>query len=383
MEGATALFRLLDDKLLLVVLAITLVLFNAVLHAFKEWFTDRYKRRADDNATVDRELRPLLHATTDLVSRLLELLLQTGSRMQQQHWKPLENNACVDVLSLDRLQSTTIRFISFLALRERFRSHTNRISSERLERIRFYVDRKIPTALKGNIFAAEILSNEAAEACGEFFQPAEASQQITTLCLLEKVNSDAGRGLFNAIGGSLAINLQKLQTFVATDQSPVDIDFDVRRILALAHFAIMLLDFQQDVSQTPHWEENRIVLCKMLVKYNRAREKAAFLYSHGDLASADYLDSYSPYVTGETPQERSGFVAKRRIAKVLAQRGKWTRQSHPVKVIDDQGVKSSMGKSNVELFWTDDLSTLVQKLNTYLLSTRKLISVSPNVSGAK
>jgi len=380
MEGTSTLSRWLNDKPGLVLVAVLLIALNAMLHAFKEWFTDRYKRSADDNATVDRELRPLLHATTDLVSRLLELLLQTGSRMQQQQWKPLDANVRTDVFSLDRPQTTTLRFIAFLALRERFRSHTARISSARLDRIRFYLDRKIPTALKGNIFAAEILSNEAAEVCGEHFQPAEVSNEITTLSLIEKINVVEGKSLFNVIGGRLAINLQKLQNLVAADQAPVDIDLDIRRILALTHLTIMLLDFQQDVSQTPHWEENRIVLCKMLVKYNRTREKAAFLYSHGDLASADYLDSYSAYATSDKPRNRS---KKKSLENALSTRGKWTRESHPVKSISAQGVKSTMGSASVELLWSEDLSTLIQKLNTFLLSTRKLVSVSPNVSAGK
>jgi hypothetical protein len=378
MEGSTVLFRMLDDKMLLFVLVFALVALNAVLHAFKEWFTDRYKRRSDDNAIIDRELRPLLGATTDLVSRLLELLLQTGSRLQQQHqWQPLTETDKPDVLSLNRAQTTALRFIAFLATRQRFRLRTSRISSRRLERIRFYLDRKLPTALKGNIFAAEILGNEAAEVLGEYFQPEHSSDDITALCLLRKVGSNEGRALFNTVLQRLAINLEKLREFIESD-APV-IDSGANRILALSHLAIILLDFQQDVSQTPHWEETRIVLCKMLAKYNKAREKAAFLYSQGDLSGTSYVLSYSSYATSERPRGRSWW-SQRRTTRALARRGRLRRESHPVKDVSHYGVKASMGTATVELLWSDDVSTLVRKLNTFLLSTRKLVSVAPNIS---
>jgi len=300
------------------------------------------------------------------VARLVELLLLSDSKLQLSTWSPLEMDKRVPLIGLERFHSTTIRLITFLAIREQFRMKTARSSSPLLDKVRFYIDRKIPPAFKGNIFASELLSTEDAEVIGEYFARVDEGREIGTLGILEKLETVRGIELFNHVGGRLSVDIPELRKMVYNNT--IDDTDSARHILALAHLTLMLIDFQQNIEKGAQWEEYRIVLCKLLQKHNTSRDKRTFLYRRGDINERSYLDSYGEHVTRAS----------------LNWRGKKGRHSHPTKVISSDGVHAFQGKSKsrqeIHLRWADDLETLVRALNTFLCSTRKLVAIKTNIS---
>jgi len=383
MEGAAALFKAAEISGI-AILATVLVVLNVGLHSFKEWFSDRYKRRAEDEAIIEREIRPLVAATSDLVARLVELLVETGSRLQKTHWEPLREPATQEDLSeihvdgLNRFHSTVIRLISFLALRERFRARTARILDKKLSHVRYFLERKIPPAFKGNIFGAEILSTEYAEVIGGYFLPEEKAE-VTTLSTLEKLNTLKGRRLFNLLGTRIAANPAVILACVESNTIP-DTE-DAMRVLALAHFTIMAIDFYQNIDATAHWEEQRMVLCRFLAKYNRTREKACFLYERGDLTQDDdYLVTYGGFPLRGKSWPKRGRLRTWMVTRQLNRRAAENRLSHHSRQFSKNGLTLTLGGSTTSLKWAEELSTLMQYTNTFNLQIRRTVSVKPNIT---
>jgi hypothetical protein len=380
MEGIPTLLKL-SEPWGLVLLATLIVILNVIFHAFKELFNRWHSRRSEENAAIDQALRPLLVGTSDLVARLVELLVQQGSRLQRERWEPLRtgpDSPALSVIGISRFHSTVVRVIAFLALRELFRRKTLSMRSRRLERIRFYLERKIPAAFKGNIFSAQILSTEEAEAIGEYFAPDSGIADLTVMALIEKINEEPGRTFFNYIGGHISVSMQTLGQAISSHQIPSS--DEGHRILSLAHLAILLLDFDQDLEDTPHWEEHRIVLCGFLKKHNQTMNKRVFLYRRGDLESKNYLDTYSAHSIQDRFIWRPSFAERWLLKRSLTKRGKTHLLSHPVKLCTADGVHSQQDGQNERLLWNDDLATLVSKVNTFQLATRMLISLTPNLS---
>lgn len=372
MEAVAALFKLQELGGVALV-AILIVVLNVLFHTFKEWFNRYYTERSQNRLAVDQDLRPLLQATSDLVSRLIELILQRGSRLQQAPWKPLAEKDRLPPVELDRFHSTVVRFIAFLALRETFRARTMRLHAPRLDKARFYLDRKIPAALKGNIFGAELLSGEDAEVIGEYFAPTSDTPTITPLTILNNMRTARGRTLFNHMGSRLSISIDALRGIFTDDH--IANTSDTKRILTLVHLTIMLLDFFQDVSGSAQWEEDRMVLCKLIAKHNLSRDKKTFLYKHDDLSGADYLTSFSPHAV-PAGTLRFDWAQRRGLRRTLQSRARRGIASHAEKAVTSTRIRASQGKKTLDLQWSDTAETMEEKLTTFLTSTRSLVSLS-------
>lgn len=372
MEAGSLLLKLLEKPLFweLLALAALVLLLNVVLHAFKEIFTARYAKSRVDHQTIAYEARVLLAATEALVARLVEMLVHTGSRLQETDWEDLIV-APASPAGLNRRQTTALRFLTFLVACERFRQRTADLSSPRLDAIRFYIERKIPTSLKGNIFGQEILSGEEARFLGRYFTDGDAQVDSTPFTAIQRMEQELARDLFNRLGRAINVTPASLENL--KESSGTGLGQAERRTLAVTHMAILLLDLHQDVAWSPHWEENRLVLCQLLRDYNKTRSKEAFLYAIGDLSTPSYISTFhmATFANKRWPNWLRLIFARRQLRR----RGRIAGESHPVKHVHAEGVNAKMPNgSAVALRWNNATAALSQQqLNAFLRSTRKIV----------
>lgn len=382
MEAAKAQASSFGGLLLPLVLAgIALILVNTLSARFIGWWSERVGRRQE----LQRRLRPVLKAAADLVSRLSDILIahQSTYLAMYKTYKDQDKLArfkSLRPLEMNRFESTGFRLVNLLLLAEEFRRRTSDTPAFRkLERAEFFLQHKIPVALRGNLYGYQLIGTEAQEeiaaaALRSFNNRPGSEFSVGDLCSFMS-SGTYDRELFN-----VAVKVFQVDTTCLQDASEIDRNAAAwLHILTLAHFGVYLIDFFQDLANNCQWEEQRLLFVKLIKEWNTGGKRHRYLYEPGDLEGTNLLDSYPGRLA---PRGFAFDVARRlaallrvnrlasRIAKYLTlnRRGlKFWRRHHP-KTIHSWGIKIR-GQDRV---WTiklrDDLRTVFRDVGTYLES---------------
>ena len=365
--------------------AMVFVLVNTVSHAIQETINERRRHRVQ----VKSELAPVLAATSDLVSRLCEILVyQRRSMISALEAKEHPDILVAPATKLDRLQSTAYRLLRFLALSHHFQASTANIPLfSHLRHAYYFLQRKLPTSFKGGFYHASLLSKEEQE-----FIAAEICDD-DSLVDVEKLNISR----FAKLLKSQRIDIQVFDSLVkALEVDPAPIkdrqninhnDQNWRKLLAWAHTTVYLIDFFQDLSDSPRWEEHRIVLIGMIRQWNIGETNPIYLYHRGDLQTNRYLDTYSErlcwgsfvywferLVPGDQDLDspRNGY--RRWVKKrVLNRRGKRYEATHRRKRISSRGIHLQGSDKLHEIIYTGRLASIHEGVLHYLHAESEIL----------
>ncbi len=128
-----------------------LIVVNVVTHAA----IDRYEQRRRDREKVERNLKPLLRATGDLISRISEILITRNASIVAaiKDYRPGRFSDRIESLrstNLNRHESTAYRLVNFLAVSAYLTRQTADVSPfPLLDRIDYFVQHKIAVGLRG------------------------------------------------------------------------------------------------------------------------------------------------------------------------------------------------------------------------------------------
>jgi hypothetical protein len=381
-------FAELEGFVPLVAAGIIFVLVNTLSHIAQQ----QYNERRAHKQTVEKALAPLLNATSDLISRIGEILvfqrpsmLESLRTQKDKMASEILGDGKLDMLrpeQLDRVQSTAYRLLRFLV----FVHHFYRITADvplfsRLRHANYFLQRKISTSLKGGLYSAVLLSKETQEHIAAEILDLEHSRSA----------SDFNVGYFCRLirDGDLDPDLLRLavQVFLV-DPEPIkeykEIDHHAtnwHKILALAHFGVYLIDFFQDLSQSPRWEEYRIFFVALIRHWNHKAVATRYLYDMGDLdaGSNNYLDTYSDRLAWGHPLywiERFIPKSRRRVSlktryrrfikgRVLLARGARYVGAHHHKDVGGKGLVIHARKKH-EIDWNSTTAQIHMSVCNYL-----------------
>lgn len=374
--------ELLGLVLALVSAGIVLILANTVTHSLQNRFSERRRHRL----RVERHLEPLLDATSDLVSRIGEIIVfQRPSMMQALGM--YDRGAELpkfDPQNLDRHQSTAYRLIKFFAAARSFQRNTADIPTfSLLRRVNYYLERKLPTAFKGNLYQIEGIPKEVQECIGDDLLDQKRGRVtdlgVRNFCnLVNDASFDAGL-------------LRYALDFFAVDPLPLKRHDNIdpqsenwRHLLSITHVGIYLIDLFQDLGRNPRWEEYRVFLVALVRQWNRSASARRYLYEKDDAApeARNYIDTYSERVAWRHAAFRIAHLVPRiellgklrrrlqRLARwdVVRKRGKRYVGPHPPKWAHGKGLYIGGGSVLTDLRWDDDLESLHDAVCYYLQS---------------
>lgn len=331
--------------------ALLFIFVNTVSHSIQEMINERRKHRL----LVVSAMEPVLGAAADLISRLCEILVYQRTSMV----KALARDDRPDISTaaanqLDRVQSTAFRLLRFIVLSHYFQAATaDTPQRSLLRRANFFLQRKIPTAMKGGYYQVDLLPKEeqefiAADVCDFSSYSSVLKLNIGSFSRLFK-DGKIDRSAFADLVKFLIVDPGPIRDGGEMDRTSVN----WRKLLALAHVAVYLIDFFQDLRNSPRWEEHRLVLVSLLRQWNSAATNPRYLYHKGDLQTDSYLDTYSERICwGRSLYALERFVpggtgfnsyrtAFRRWVKgrVLRKRGRRYEGAHRVKIPSSAGLK--------------------------------------------
>lgn len=354
-----------------------LILVNAGSHALIESIKSRRQRRD----VVTRALRPVLGACERLVSRIADICVthqESMSRIIRQYAPAAIANRlpALTALSMNRHESSAFRLAHFLALTHHFACQTaDTPSFGLLESINYYLQHKIPVGLRGNLYIPLMSTKVQDELGARFLDCAEESGVVALQAgkFLSLVTSTPDGGeLFAA-----AMNVFRVDTApLAAGRDVAPADEDWRRLLALSHLCVYLIDFFQEFDNNCRWEEERLFFVRLLVQANVASVRHRYLYEPGDLVTGNYLDTY-PGRLIPPPLLVSIVIALlerirllrplERLAKRvrLNLRGGRYRRRHDTKRIGPGGVRIRAGGRWRDLRYLDDVRSVYQALRDY------------------
>jgi hypothetical protein len=355
-----------------------LILVNLVTHHLVQ----RYEVRKSQKDQVNRNLKPLLRATADVISRITEILItQKVSIFQAVALYDPSDEALKNRISaltaetLNRHESTAYRLINFLALSNFFTRETAALTPfARLDRVEFFLQHKIAVGLRGNLYGLHFLNTELQEDLGASYLDCAHRTRATDLtlsCFLSNLKS----GHYDS-----HLYRKALEVFAVTPPFPAQDHIDRgavewKHTLVLAHLAIYLIDFYQELAVDPQWEEHRVFLVRLVRQWNADATKHLYLYEFGDLEQDNYLDTF-PAPRTSTQSGLHTLFPLHRVGEGLTRGKKWMalnyrgsrfgRRHHP-KHISRHGVSIQVGSNEVcRINWTSDLKDVYEDLLHYL-----------------
>lgn len=392
-------------KLKIVLYAVVVVVVNAASFLFKDYLTDKGITNRRKRDVLAAHLTPLLNIAEQVASRLLEIVTGSDKKMEAaiasyksarpsiQQLSSRFNSLQSEALEFDRHESTAFRLINLLTSMQEFTVGTlDIVGHKKLSDALEFVDNKIPMGLRGNLFMSREgytspLSTETQERIAAQFYCAES---VFPLGLnVKEFLAEVGRGApgiraVAAVMEFLAIDSKTVRELYSADTNlfspPTD---EQRHLLNVIHATVYLIDFYQDLGDTPHLEEQRFLLVKILKIWSE-KVRRFHLYRPDDLRSDSYLASYSEIVARQ--YMRSSYYRRfaymlskttddrvRRTA--LAYRSKKYEKRHALKIVTETGLTiHSPTSGNKYVFRIqDDLKTIHSQFTNYMAQERRLI----------
>lgn len=368
----------LDVATALFLAGLGLILVNLLSHRL----VASYDRRARHREQVQKNLKPLLRATGDLISRLVEILITQKKPLIDaiEHFNPqhLEQRLESEIATsadFNRHETTAYRLINFLTLAHYFGRETSEIPSFRLlDRAEYFLQHKHAVGLRGNLYHQSFLSTELQEDLATSYLECDKSARAVDLSLgMFLAQLKAGRyplAFFEA-----ALKVVTLVPPYTTSGDSIDRSDDSwRHTLALAHLAIYLIDFYQELAHDPQWEEHRVFFVRLVRQWNADSQKHRYLYEPGDLGTSDYLRTFpSP----RTSRQSSLYALPRilgirdaigRFRKSIAlnlRGARYGRRHHP-KRVRRWGVRVKTDKRRFDVRWDTDLRSTLTAIRGWL-----------------
>lgn len=344
-----------------------LILVNVLTHRLVAQASFRARRREQ----VARNLKPLLRATADLISRLVEILI-THKRAVVEAISAYDpagldtrlDSAIQTSADLNRHETTAYRLINYLTLANYFGRETSGIAPfPVLDRAEYFLQHKVAVGLRGNLYNMNFLSTELQEDLATSYLECDRTLRATDLSsgiFLAHVKAKKyPRDFFRR-----ALDLLGVVPPFAHSQDAIDRSKkEWKHTLVLAHLAIYLIDFYQELGNDPQWEEHRVFLVRLVRQWNADASKHRYLYEPGDLESADYLRTFP---ARRTSRESSLYSLPSLfgLRDALSRTGKWItlnlrgarfgRRHHP-KRLKSWGTRIKLGKRSFDIRWDSDL----------------------------
>ena len=360
-------------------IGIILILVNVITN----FAIERQKERSTRQELVRRNLKPLLRASAELISRTSEILITHNQRMMEAIDVYGDANAIdrlrnLKPLLMNRHESTAYRLINYLAIANDFGRQTAETPSFRfLDRVEFFLGHKVPVALRGYLYGVELLSREVQEELAvsllQNYKDARANDlSVGQFCELLKDQKYAPE-LFDA-----ALRVFKVNAHLLKNDEEIDpTSKEWKHILALAQLTVYLIDLFHELGGDCQWEEHRLLLVSMIRHWNSRSIQRVYLYEPGDLSTENYLDTFPGKIVkprlfeawiGRLPGIRQSRIFFSRCAKrlILNLRGSRFHRRHYVKTITGKGVKVSGKVDDISLLWTEAFKTLHTRIRTHL-----------------
>ena len=183
----------------------------------------------------------------------------------------------------------------------------------------YFLQHKIATGAKGNLFGLGFLSTETQEDMAANYLKCDPSARAADLT--------AGSFLNHLQAGKYpTVLFQKALEFVGVIPPYYDTwgvmnrtEQKWKHTLVLAQFVIYLIDFYQELAQDPQWEEHRVFFVRLVKQWNAdINGKSRYLYVHGDLNSDNYLDTFPSNRTSRQSAVFSSSLFRMAISCVTA-----------------------------------------------------------------
>lgn len=355
-----------------------LILVNVLTHRL----VARSELRARQREQVERNLKPLLRATADLISRLVEILITHKRAVMEAIavYDPTALDARLDTAietaaDLNRHETTAYRLINYLTLANYFGRETSGIAPfPVLDRAEYFLQHKIAVGLRGNLYNVGFLSTELQEdlatsylECDRTVRAADLSSGIFLAHVKAKKYP---RDFFRRALNFVAVVPPYANSQDAMDRSKKE----WKHTLALAHLGIYLIDFYQELANDPQWEEHRVFFVKLVRQWNVDAQKHRYLYEPGDLETSDYLRTFP---AKRTSRESSLYSipslfglrdAVSRMSKLVTlnlRAARFGRRHHP-KQLKSWGVRIKVGERRFDVRWDYDLWDVYTSVRSWL-----------------
>lgn len=369
----------------LTLVGLLLILVNAFSHYLREWITQKLNRDKEKSELVQKNLKPLLNATSGLVSRIVEIIIhyQPTTIKDIQRYDP--NNLAErikriynDEDTMNRHESTAYRLVLFLSLLKYFQTKTSEIVLyPLLDSLQEFTEHKIPVGLRGNLYRFKLLSTQVQERMSSLFdfdgnpRPSDFSLSHFRELLNKSQNTQK---VFKLALDYFNIHIGPLRDHETV--APTSKEW--KHLLAVCHATVYLMDFFQDYDQNSQWEEYRVYLVRVIKEWNEHNAKKSYLYHIDDLRSTNYLDTYPDSVLIGFPLWRRvilfGWTKRRAKYLALRRRGKLFAKRHHKKKIVPRGVRIYTGGARPYcLPWDQELDKLYSGVMNYLTTERQII----------
>lgn len=385
--------------------ALAIVVVNTVSFWVKDYFTDRGALNRKKRDVLASHLTPLLHIAEQATSRLLEIVTGSDKKMEAAVSQYRANRPSVQQLAsrflslqsganeFDRHESTAFRLINLLTSMQEFTVGTLDIANHvELTEALGYIDNKIPMGLRGNLFMSREgytppLSTETQERIAAQFYCADSVFPLglnVKEFLAEVERGAPGIRMVAPIMEFLAVDPATVRELYAADTNlfsqPTN---EQRHLLNVIHSTVYLIDFIQDLGDTPQFEEYRFLLVKILKLWGE-RVKRLHLYRPDDLKSNSYLASYSEIAArrykgasyyNQIDHIFSDNMSDKLRKAALAARSRKYQIRHALKIVTETGLAIRSPTSHREYVFRiqDDLKTIYTQFANYMNQERRLI----------
>ncbi|HXG53701.1 MAG TPA: hypothetical protein VNN77_20045 [candidate division Zixibacteria bacterium] len=363
----------------IVLAGIALIAVNVVSHALVE----NYKVRKQRRELVKRNLKPLLSATTELISRISELLIQEKKELIDaiRSYSPeilAQRIPTLSAATMNRHESTAYRLVNFLTLAAYFGRQTADVPSFRLlDRVEYFIQNKIAVGLRGNLYGKNFLSTELQEELAESYLACNPHLRAAELSIGTFVANLKTRK-YDPVLFACALSFFDVDPARARVADGISRTSDEwRHILVLAHLAIYLIDFYQELAEDPQWEEHRLYFVRLVRQWNADVPKRRYLYEPGDLDGDNYLDTFPARRTSAQSSLGLGSLVPSLVGcrdlctrwhkfVALNYRGSRFGKRHHPKAIRSWGVKIKLKDHPHYIKWNDDLETVYESVRSYM-----------------
>lgn len=243
-------------------------------------------RKGDEQRAWTKIAMPAQEAADDLIARFFDILVRKRTlsvpnlSFANLADVPFPNNPGLEL-------TTTFRLIKFFAgVTYLQRQLPNSGDVMRLRQADLYVSNKVRMALKGNITGSTLkLPTETQQCIGAKFLesvPGNSPHEFDFYRFITTLRTDSeARAIAELASAVLA--------FEGNIQDPTP------ELISLVVAVIYLIDFHQDLLSSSKWEEFRLLLVSVVREWNTSptNRRVIYLYSHADLATKNYFDSYA------------------------------------------------------------------------------------------
>ncbi len=364
----------------LVVVGIVLILVNT----FSDYLIRSREERRRQFKLVTSHLKPVLSATSDVISRICEIIVTQrphtlGAIARYDPLKHEERVVQISQFTMNRHESTAYRLIRLLGLSNQFLHKTAGTPSfPLLDRAEYFLKHKMAAGLRGNLYGISFISRELQLEMATVFdksQERDVARELSIGEFCDLVKKDE----FARHSYKLALDLFAVDCTPLITNKPVDRnDENWKHILALAHLCVNLIDMDQTLGGHAQWEEYRVFLVRLIRQWNSDLQQPLYFYQIGDAKpEKSYLDTYPGNVTSLST-----------IAAILAKIPGWTRcrgmferigkyfrlnirgirygRRHSTKRLNRKGVKVYADKEWEEFNLDMDIRPLHEKLKRFL-----------------